>query len=136
MIDKKSWKFPRTASFNWHELNFEFKSEISEDFMYLASYNTLYLNGKPFLRSGGFHFRESARRKFTDGSGIEHEVRFETSNLIDIWQPVTILIDNEIVYQGAAPIKGLLTAVLIYFPIGFLIGIALGKCLGILNINF
>ncbi len=136
MINSNHYHQPKVARFLWKNLTFEFRSWVSADFLYLASYNTLYLNNRILLKSGGFHFRESASGTFIDNKGLEHSIKFETRNLIDIWQPVTITIDGEIVYQGGTPIRGLLKAILLYFPIGFLIGIVLGKFLGILNIQF
>lgn len=126
----------RAIIFRWQNANFLFESEISPDYLYLASKETLFRNGELLLRKGGFHIQQTATGNFTDEAGIVHKIEFHTRSLLNIVLPVTVYIDNEMVYSGTCPIRGLLKAILIYFPIGFLLGTLLSSLAGFITISW
>jgi len=138
ILNKHKKNFKREAVFNWNGSLFRFESTISKDYLWLASNEKLYLNNEVLLESGGFNISEDISGYFYDSNGKQHSISFHTRSLIDFWQPVQIYIDDILVYKGASPIKGLFKAILIYFPIGVMIGLGMCWLAGLiaLRLNF
>ncbi len=130
LIDTK-----RQTGFVWKGHTFIVESEVEDKYLFLASSEKVYLDGKKFIDIGGFTFKNTKKATFTDSEGVQHVVEFRCSSLLDVWLPVSILIDDQLVYTGGVRVKGLVFAVLIYFPIFFSLTIMLLLSLNLITIS-
>lgn len=125
----------KQTGFNWHGHTFVIQSTVENKFLYLASSEIVYLDGKKFIDLGGFTFQSKKEAYFTDNEGVQHLVEFSCSSLLDTWLPITITIDGELVYTGGVRVKGLLFSILLYFPIFFSLAILVLLGLNIITIS-
>lgn len=126
----------KQTGFVWGDHEFLIESVISDSHLYLASIETIYLDGKKLISSGGFKSKHSTTGEFTDSSGDLHEIELKCSKSLDGWLSFTVLIDRKIIYKGATPIKGILNTIAVYTPIIFLLLLMLGKLFGFYLITF
>ena len=124
----------RSVNFNWGGNKFTFSCELSADYLYLATNEYLFLNNELLLEAGGFKNCDHVKGVFTDEQGTQHEISFSTRSSLDTWQRVSVTIDKIEVFNGGCPIRGLVKAILIYLPLGFMLGISVAKLLGFINI--
>jgi len=128
----------KQTGFQWREEEFLIESEISENYLFLASLETIFQNGKKIFAHGGFKSKRSAVGEFRDREGELHKIELRCSKVVDSWISLTVLIDDSIVFKGGTPIKGVLTSIAIYTPILFALLLLLGRLLGLyfIHINF
>jgi len=126
----------KQTGFKWKEEEFQIESTVSDNHLYLASIEKVYLNGNLILSSGGFKSKHSTISEFRDKNGDIHKIELRCYRIIDAWLSLVILIDNEIVFKGGTPIKGILTSFAIYIPILFLLLLLFGKLMGLYLISF
>lgn len=111
----------RQTGFTWKGHNFVIESSISQKYLFLASQERIYMDGKLILEHGGFNFKTKESVTFLDEEGIEHCLEFRCSSFMDTWLPLSIMIDGNLVYKGGVPVKGIFASILIYFPIFFFV---------------
>ena len=126
----------KQTGFVWNNHQFLIESVISDSYLYLASIETIYLDGKKLISSGGFKSKRSTVGEFTDSGGDLHEIELKCSKSFDGWLSFTVLIDGKIIYKGATPIKGVVNTIAVYTPIIFLLLLLLGKLFGLYLITF
>lgn len=136
MISQANHLTEMSAEFRWQQQEFTLQIHISEDCLFLGPARELYLNGRLLLRHTGCRCKHNQKTIFTDTEGQDHTLHFHTVNRFNIWLDTLIQIDDEIVFASLIPVKGWYTTLLIYLPILFLLGVSLGKLLGLLTISF
>jgi len=137
MFNKLNYSEKQTG-FKWNAEEFQLESVISDNHLYLASIEKIYHNGKVVLTNGGFKSKRSTSGEFRDKDGDHHKIELKCYSITDSWLSFAILIDDEIVFKGGTPIKGILTTVAIYIPIIFLLLLLFGKLMGfyLISLNF
>jgi hypothetical protein len=126
----------KQTGFKWNNESFQIISQISEEYLYLASKETIFQNGKLLFSRGGFRSKRSIEFNFNDQSGDIHKFEMRCFPIKSNWLNFTILIDDIVVYKGSTPIKGIFTTVAVYLPVFFLVLLTLGRLLGFFLIYF
>ena len=126
----------KQTGFKWKDEEFQIESIVSDNHLYLASIEKVYLNGNPILSNGGFKSKYSTISEFRDKSGDIHKIELRCYRIVDAWLSFAILIDDRIVFKGGTPIKGIITSFAIYIPILFLLLLLFGKLMGFYLISF
>lgn len=126
----------KQSGFTWNNETFRITSKISEEFLYLASRETVYHNGKILCSQGGFRSRKGMDCNFQDQSGETHKFELRCFPVKSNWLNYTVLIDDIIIYKGSTPIKGFFATAAVYLPILFIIFLVLGRLLGFFLIYF
>lgn len=126
----------KQCGFSWKDHTFIVQSKVTSKYLFLASTETIYMDGKLVLEIGGFNFKTKKVITITDCDGIDHIFEFHCQSIIDTWLPISIMIDGEIIYTGGVQTKGLLLSILIYFPIFFVLFLALLYSFNLITISF
>ncbi|MFC1887292.1 hypothetical protein ACFLYK_00610 [Candidatus Cloacimonadota bacterium] len=126
----------KQTGFKWNQEVFQIDSAISDNYLYLASEETLLHNGKKLISKGGIRAKKSLVTDFKDHNNELHKVEVKFFPVRSWWLSFTVLIDDIIVYKGSTPIKGIFASIAIYIPIGFLIFLFMGRLVGLFSIIF
>lgn len=125
----------KQSGFSWKGHTFIIQSKVASKYLFLASTETIYMDGKLVMEFGGFNFKTKREITITDCEGIDHVLEFHCRSIIDTWLPISIRIDGDIIYTGGVQTKGILLSILIYFPIFFVLFIAILCSLNLITIS-
>ena len=103
----------KQAGFRWNGSTITVKARIGARHLFLATEEHLYVDGQPIAETGGFKIWSTGVGEFIDSQGTKHQIEYETGGLFFSWIPCTVSIDGEIVYKGAAPVRGIVFSIIL-----------------------
>lgn len=107
----------------WNGRTIALASWVSPRYFWLATENTVAVDGALVGTSGGFRFTNLATGRFADPQGTSHSIELETrSNIFSVFaMNYTLRVDGAVVSEGKLPIKNVAAAILTYAVIGVVV---------------